>query len=90
MKIIDTNGNYELMSREKTLFLCSKMTPINLYKYVFQWTDRLTSNDCIACFNSTEMESEVLKTLLVSKIPTILFVMNRFTDINNVQINQAL
>jgi hypothetical protein len=41
-------------------------------------------------FNSTEMESEVLKTLLVSKIPTILFVMNRFTDINNVQINQAL
>ena len=36
------------------------------------------------------MESEVLKALLVSKIPTILFVMNRFTDTNNVQIEKAL
>ena len=36
------------------------------------------------------MESEVLKALLVAKIPTILFVMNRFTDVNNIQIEKAL
>lgn len=90
MRIIETIGNQELMSREKTLFLCSKRTPIGLYEYVFCWTDSLTENDCVACFNSTEMESEVLKALLVAKIPTILFVMNRFTDVNNIQIEQAL
>ena len=78
------------MNREKTLFLCSKMTPIGLYDYVFKWTDSLTGKDCIACFNSTDMESEVLKALLVAKVPVILFVMNRFTDVNNIQIEQAL
>ena len=90
MRIIETKGNQELLNREKTLFLCSKRTPINLYEYIFRWTDSLTENDCVACFNSTEMESEVLKALLVAKIPTILFVMNRFTDVNNIQIEQAL
>ena len=90
MHIIETKGNQKLMSREKTLFLCSKMTPISLYEHIFKWTDSLTERDCIACFNSTEMESEVLKALLVAKVPTILFVMNRFTDVNNVQIECAL
>ena len=78
------------MNREKTLFLCSKRTPISLYDYIFRWTDSLTENDCVACFKSTEMESEVLKALQVAKIPTVLFVMNRFTDVNNIQIEQAL
>ena len=68
----------------------SKMTPIWLYDYVFKWTDSLTEGDCIACFNSTDMESEVLKALLVSRVPTILFVMNHFTDGNNIQIERAL
>lgn len=90
MQIIETRGNQDLMNREKTLFLCSKRTPIGLYEYVFRWTDSLTERDCIACFNSTDMESEVLKALLVGKVPTILFVMNRFTDVNNSQIEQAL
>lgn len=90
MQIIETKGNQNLMNREKTLFLCSKLTPIRLYEYVFQWTDSLTVRDCIACFNSTDMESEVLKALLVANVPTILFVMNRFTDVNNIQIEQAL
>ena len=90
MQIIETKGNQNLMNREKTLFLCSKMTPIGLYDYVFKWTDSLTGKDCIACFNSTDMESEVLKALLVAKVPVILFVMNRFTDVNNIQIEQAL
>ena len=79
-----------MMNREKTLFLCSKHTPVGLYEHVFRWTDSLTENDCIACFNSTEMETEVVKALLVAKIPTILFVMNRFTDVNNIQIERAL
>ena len=90
MRIIDTIGNRVFMNREKTLFLCSKRTPINLYEYIFRWTDSLSSNDCVACFNSTEMESEVLKALLVAKIPSVLFVMNRFTDVNNIQIEYAL
>ena len=90
MRIIETKGNQELLTREKTLFLCSKRTPIGLYEYVFQWTDSLTEKDCVACFNSTDMESEVLKSLLVSKIPTILFVMKRFTDVNNLQIEKAI
>jgi hypothetical protein len=90
MQVIETKGNQNLMNREKTLFLCSKMTPIGLYDYVFKWTDSLTGKDCIACFSSTDMESEVLKALLVAKVPVILFVMNRFTDVNNIQIEQAL
>ncbi|MBR1378961.1 MAG: hypothetical protein IJ557_07545 [Bacteroidaceae bacterium] len=90
MRIIETQGNRELMERNKTLFLCSKKTPIRLYNYVFDWTDSLTEHDCIACFNSTQMEDEVVKALLVARIPTILFVMNRFTDVNNIQIEQAL
>lgn len=90
MQIIKQIGNTELMKREKTLFLCSKRTPIQLYEYVFRWTDSLSENDCIACFNSTEMEAEVLKALLVAHIPAVLFVMNRFTDENNAQIAQAL
>ena len=90
MQIIETKGNQDLMNREKTLFLCSKMTPIGLYGYVFKWTDSLTERDCIVCFNSTDMESEVLKALLVAKVPAILFVMNRFTDVNNIQIERAL
>ena len=90
MQIKETKGNQDLLNREKTLFLCSKMTPIGLYGKVFKWTDSLTEKDCIACFNSTDMESEVLKALLVTKVPTILFVMNRFTDENNIQIERAL
>lgn len=90
MQIIETIGNQNLMNREKTLFLCSKQTPIGLYEYVFRWTDCLTASDCIVCFNSTEMEAEVLKALLVAKIPTVMFVMNRFTDVNNIQIERAL
>ena len=90
MQIIMTIGNDKLMERDKTLFICSKRTPINLYEYVFRWVDSLTKDVCIACFNSTEMEAEVLKALLVAKIPTVLFVMNRFTDVNNIQVTQAL
>lgn len=90
MKIIDTIGNSDLLNREKTLFLCSKRTPIGLYGDVFRWVDSLFESDCIACFNSTEMEDEVLKALLVARIPTVLYVMNRFADKNNIQIEQAI
>lgn len=42
------------------------------------------------CFNSSEMEDEVMRALLVNGVPTILVVMNRFTDKYNVQIVKAL
>lgn len=90
MRTVGLTGNAELLKKKKTLFLCSKRTPIEMYEQVFLWTDSLSERDCIVCFNSTEMEEEVLKALLVAKIPTILFVMNRFTDVNNIQIEQAL
>ena len=90
MQIIKAIGNRELLEREKTLFLCSKRTPIELYGRVFQWVDALSQRDCVVCFNSTEMEEEVLKALLVNNVPTILVVMNRFRDVHNIQIERAL
>ena len=90
MQIIEQIGNVELLKRKKTLFLCSKRTPREMYGQVFQWVDGLSERDCIVCFSSTEMEEEVLKALLVARIPTILFVMNRFTDVHNIQIERAL
>lgn len=90
MRTVEQIGNAELLKRTKTLFLCSRRTPIEMYGQVFQWTDSLSEHDCVVCFNSTEMEEEVLKALLVARIPTILFVMNRFTDVNNIQVEQAL
>ena len=90
MRIIKSIGNQQLLEREKTLFLCSKRTPIELYGRVFQWVDSLSLRDCVVCFNSTEMEEEVLKALVVNKVPTILVVMNQFRDVHNIQIERAL
>ena len=90
MKIIQEIGNRTLLQREKTLFLCSKMAPISKYDLVFGWVDSLGKGDCVICFNSSELEEEVMKTLLVNQVPTILVVMNRFTDKYNVQIMKAL
>ena len=90
MQIIREIGNKELKNRKKTLFLSSKKVPIRLYDNIFQWVDSLTKNDCVVCFNSSELESEVLKALLVNDIPTILVVMNGFADRYNVQIGKAL
>lgn len=90
MQIINETGNSALKDREKTLFLCSKHVPISLYDTIFNWVDSLTKDDCIVCFNSSELETEVMKALLVNGIPTILVVMNKFTDTHNVQIIKAL
>lgn len=89
MRIIETIGNKELLEREKTLFLCSKRTPLELYEPVFQWVDALSERDCVMCFSSTEMEEEVMNALLVNEVPTILVVMNRFRDVHNIQIERA-
>lgn len=90
MRIINKIGNEALLNREKTLFLCSKRAPYFLYDKVFGWVDSLTANDCVICFNSSELEDEVMRALLVNQVPTILVVMNRFTDKYNVQIEKAL
>jgi hypothetical protein len=90
MQIVDKLGNEALLVKEKQLFLCSKHVPINKYDRIFQWVDSLNSEDCVICFNSSELEEEVMKALLVNQVPTILVVMNRFTDKYNVQIDKAL
>ena len=90
MRILRTIGNQSLWEREKTLFLSSKRAPIGTWGKVFDWVDGLTDSDTVVCFSSSEFENEVLKTLLVNKIPTVLVVMNRFRDIYNVQIEYAL
>lgn len=89
MVIANEIGNRALKEREKTLFLSSKRAPISLYDTIFGWVESLTQKDCVVCFNSSELESEVMKALLVNGIPTILVVMNAFTDRHNVQIQKA-
>ncbi|MCR5193752.1 MAG: hypothetical protein K6D59_10660 [Bacteroidales bacterium] len=90
MKIIQTIGNKNLWDRRKTLFLTSKLAPFSTYASVFNWVDSLTDRDTIVCFNTSELEAEVVKALLVNNIPTVLVVMDYFHDRYNVQINKAL
>lgn len=90
MRIINKIGNEQLLEREKTLFLCSKKTPYNIYPIIFDWVENLCDTDCVMCFKTTEMEFEVMTSLLVHKVPTILVVMKRFTDVYNLQIEMAL
>lgn len=90
MRIINKIGNEQLLEREKTLFLCSKHTPYELYPIIFDWVENLYETDCVMCFKTTEMEFEVMTSLLVHKVPTILVVMKRFTDVYNLQIEMAL
>ena len=90
MRIINKIGNEELLNKEKSLFLCSKHAPYSVYDKVFGWVDSLTADDCVICFNSSELEDEVMRALLVNQVPTILVVMNRFTDKYNIQIEKAL
>ena len=89
-QIINKIGNEQLLEREKTLFLCSKKTPYNIYPIIFDWVENLCDTDCVMCFKTTEMEFEVMTSLLVHKVPTILVVMKRFTDVYNLQIEMAL
>ena len=91
MKIKQAIGNTELWQREKTLFLTSRMAPLACYEKVFQWVECFDKfNGCAVCFNTSELEEEVLKALLVCHVPTTLVVTGRFHDTYNVQIEQAL
>ena len=90
MRIKQTIGNTELWQREKTLFLTSRMAPIGCYGKVFQWVEDFDNRGCAVCFNTSELEEEVLKALLVCKVPTALVVTGNFHDTYNVQIEQAL
>lgn len=90
MYIINTIGNKELWQREKTLFLTSRQAPIGCYGKVFQWVEDFNKWGCAVCFNTSELEEEVLKALLVCKVPTTLVVTGKFHDIYNFQIEQAL
>ncbi len=91
MKVFQTLGNKALWQREKTLFLTSRQAPIGCYGKVFQWVEEFDKfNGCAVCFNTSELEEEVLKALLVCHVPTTLVVTGHFHDTYNVQIEQAL
>jgi len=90
MKVVRTIGNIKLWGREKTLFLTSRMAPISCYEKVFRWVEDFDRWQCAVCFNTSELEEEVLKALLVCKVPTTLVVTGKFRNTYNVQIEQAL
>ena len=86
MRIKQTIGNTLLWQREKTLFLTSRRAPLACYGKVFHWVDMFDKQGCAVCFNTSELEEEVLKALLVCKAPTTLVVTGKFQDTYNVQI----
>ena len=90
MRIQSTKGNDQLWQRDKTLFLSSKQAPLNTFERVFDWADRLTDADTIVCFDTSEFEREMLKTLLVNRVPTILVVVGSMADNYNLQIERAM
>lgn len=90
MHIVHTIGNKELWQREKTLFLTSRMAPLACYESIFRWVESFDRWQCAVCFNTSELEEEVLKALLVCRVPTTLVVTGGFKDTYNVQIEQAL
>ena len=90
MIIKQTIGNKELWGREKTLFLTSRMAPLGCYEKVFRWVEEFDREQCAVCFNTSELEEEVLKALLVCHVPTVLVVTGKFRNTYNVQIEQAL
>lgn len=90
MHIVHTIGNKELWQREKTLFLTSRMAPLVCYEKVFRWVEEFDRWQCAVCFNTSELEEEVLKALLVCHVPTTLVVTGKFRNTYNVQIEQAL
>lgn len=90
MRIIRTIGNKSLWQREKTLFLTSRMAPLACYESIFRWVESFDRWQCAVCFNTSKLEEEVLKALLVCRVPTTLVVTGGFKDTYNVQIEQAL
>ena len=90
MKVARTIGNIKLWGREKTLFLTSRMAPLGCYEKVFRWVEEFDRGQCAVCFNTSELEEEVLKALLVCHVPTVLVVTGKFHNTYNVQIEQAL
>ncbi len=90
MRIVKTIGNKELWRREKTLFLTSRMAPMGCYEKVFRWVEEFDRWQCAVCFNTSELEEEVLKALLVCHVSTVLVVTGKFRNTYNVQIEQAL
>lgn len=74
MRIIRTIGNKSLWQREKTLFLTSRMAPLACYESIFRWVESFDRWQCAVCFNTSELEEEVLKALLVCRVPTTLVV----------------
>jgi hypothetical protein len=66
------------------------MAPLSCYEKVFRWVEEFDKWQCAVCFNTSELEEEVLKALLVCHVPTVLVVTGKFHNTYNVQIEQAL
>ena len=58
------------------MFVCSKRAPMATYEKIFGWVESQTKKDVVMRCNTTELEQEVMKSLLVNEVPTILVVMN--------------
>lgn len=86
MHIVHTIGNKELWRREKTLFLTSRMAPLGCYEKVFRWVEEFDRGQCAVCFNTSELEEEVLKALLVCHVPTVLVVTGKLLTATNLGI----
>lgn len=83
-------GNPELLNKKKVFFMCSKHAPTATYDKVFSWIDSLTKEYSVVCCNTTELEEEVVKFLLVNEVPTILIAINRYENIESKQVRKAL
>ena len=70
--------------------MTSRMAPISCYEKVFRWVEEYDREQCAVCFNTSELEEEVMKALLVCHVPTVLVVTGKFRNTYNVQIEQAL
>lgn len=90
MRTIKKIGNVSLLQRRLTGFLCSKEVPESCYGEVFGWIATLGEDDCVVCAETSYFEKEVLKDLLVRRIPVVLVVTSPFPSGDHWAATEAL
>lgn len=73
---ITWQGNTDLLNREKTAFISSRLTPLSLSPLIQRWAMTLNADHCIICGNESETEQMIFSILLLKRIPTILLLAN--------------
>lgn len=76
MEVFDDFGNYDLLSRRKTAFVCSHLVPVEYSTRMIDWANGVTHDECIICGRSTSMERQVSDILLQRGIPFIWVAIN--------------